>query len=191
MEACIFRKGEILEKLEGRKNEIDEHLEEFRDIVQKDERFKVLASPMTMCRIDDVVLDRSAITSMNDVYFSNKLDDWKASDQKSSGRCWIFAGTTLLQYVMKKRLHNSKLQLSRNYFFFWDKFERANFFLEMCIASAHLPAGDRFVSEIFDKCGEDGGQFDQFVTIVSKYGCVPQCVYPETVSSNASLTMKK
>eukprot|EP00770_Monocercomonoides_exilis_P009439 MONOS_9394.1-p1 / transcript=MONOS_9394.1 / gene=MONOS_9394 / organism=Monocercomonoides_exilis_PA203 / gene_product=unspecified product / transcript_product=unspecified product / location=Mono_scaffold00387:3557-3984(-) / protein_length=93 / sequence_SO=supercontig / SO=protein_coding / is_pseudo=false len=80
MEACIFRKGEILEKLEGRKNEIDEHLEEFRDIVQKDERFKVLASPMTMCRIDDVVLDRSAITSMNDVYFSNKLDDWKASE---------------------------------------------------------------------------------------------------------------
>ena len=40
--------------------------------------------------IDDIALDRSVVT-MTDHSFSTWIDDWKVTNQKQSGRCWMFA----------------------------------------------------------------------------------------------------
>ena len=62
--------------------------------------------------------------------FSTRLDDWGPTDQKSSGRCWLFAATNLLRVGVMKKLKLKSFEFSQNWLMFWDKLEKANYFLE-------------------------------------------------------------
>ena len=78
--------------------------------------------------------------------FSNTLDTWKATNQKSSGRCWLFAGCNLLRVDSMKQLNVKNFEFSQNYAMFWDKLEKANFFLEAMIETADRSPDDRTVA---------------------------------------------
>ena len=115
--------------------------------------------------------------------FSVEIPTLEVTNQQASGRCWLFAATNVLRERIAKELNLEKFALSQSYLAFWDKFERANYFLESILETANLPADDRTVSFVLATGVHDGGQWDMFANIVEKYGVVPKDVYNETYQS--------
>lgn len=123
-------------------------------------------------------------------YFSHKVTTKGISDQKSSGRCWLFTGLNVMRADMISRYNLPEFQLSQNYNSFWDLFEKSNLFLQSIIDCADSPMDDRRVEWLFRNPINDGGQFTGVVDIVSKYGVVPASVMPETAQSENTSTMR-
>ena len=122
-----------------------------------------------------------------DPVFSIDLDTGKVSNQKQSGRCWMFAALNTMRHDMKDKFGVADdFELSQNYTFFWDKLEKSNYFYENVIKTAALPTSDRKVAWLMQTPQQDGGQWDMFMAIIDKYGVVPKSVMPETFSSSAS-----
>lgn len=149
---------------------------------------RYMQNAVTVTKIDELALNRAVVTGIDDS-FSNKLDDWSATNQKRSGRCWLFAGTNLLRVGAMKKMNIKDFEFSQSYLFFWDKIERANYFLEAIIDTADRPNGDRIVDFLLDNVLGDGGQWNMFVSLVRKYGLVPKSVMPESQSSSDSRKM--
>lgn len=118
--------------------------------------------------------------------FSNDIKTMSCTNQKSTGRCWLFAATNVLREMIAKKKNLDNFELSQSYLAFWDKFERINYFIESIIDTADLPDGDRTVDFILQTGVQDGGQWDMFVNIVNKYGIVPKDAMPETFQSSAT-----
>ena len=115
--------------------------------------------------------------------FSHVVPTLPAANQKKSGRCWIFAALNVLRELTAKKLNLAELEFSQNYTAFWDKFEKANYFLESVIALADRPVDDRLLSYVLDTAVQDGGQWDMFVNLVEKYGVAPKSAMEETLPS--------
>jgi bleomycin hydrolase len=145
--------------------------------------YRMAQNAVTRVAVDDVAINREIINS-TDHSFSTILDDWKVTNQKRSGRCWLFAGLNLLRAGAMQKMGLKEFEFSQNYAMFWDKIERANYFLEAIIETAGRDLGDRTVSFLLDSVAEDGGQWNMFVAIVSKHGLVPKAFMPETQSSS-------
>ena len=133
----------------------------------------------------DLCSDPERSTSMQ-FKFSVDIPTMKATSQKHSGRCWLFAATNVLREIIAKEKNIEEFELSQSYLAFWDKFERCNYMLEAAIQTADLPTDDRVVSYLLkDNVPiSDGGQWDMFVNIVNKYGIVPKDAMPETFQSS-------
>ena len=76
---------------------------------------------------------------------SDLVPDASITDQKQSGRCWVFAGLNVLRASMIKELELDSLELSQSFPFFYDKLEKANAFLTRVIAEADRTLDDREV----------------------------------------------
>lgn len=107
------------------------------------------------------------------------------TNQSSSGRCWIFASLNMLRSASLDA-YGEKFAYSQNYIAFWDKIERANFYLERMIALADHPRDDRLMDNIRSSAFTDGGEWVYFKNIVKKYGLVPDYAMPETKFSGQS-----
>ena len=149
---------------------------------------KIAQNAITSGELHDVALDRDVVTS-TDFTFSTFLDEWEVTSQKQSGRCWMFAALNLFRVGAMKKMNLANFEFSQNYTFFWDKFERANWFLQEIIDTAALPQDDRTVGFLLDAPLNDGGQWNMFINLVRKHGLVPQAVMPETISSSKSRPM--
>jgi len=108
------------------------------------------------------------------------------TNQRSSGRCWLFASTNVIRYDISQKLKLKDFQLSQSYLFFYDKLEKSNYFLELAIETAGESLEDRLVNHLFKDPIGDGGQLDMAINILERYGVVPQTLYPESYSSSAS-----
>jgi len=146
---------------------------------------KLMQNAVSKTAVDDIALDRDIVTSI-DHTVSNLLTDRKVTNQEKSGRCWLFAGLNLLRTGAATKLGVKDFEFSQNYVLFWDKFERANFFLEAIIDTADRDADDRTVAHLLSDPIGDGGQWNMFVALVRKHGLVPKTAMPETESSSAT-----
>ena len=144
--------------------------------------YRLAQNAVTRVCLDDVAINREIINS-TDHSLSTLLDDWKVTNQERSGRCWLFAGLNLLRVGAMKKMGLKNFEFSQNYVMFWDKIERANYFLEAIIETAGRDLDDRTVAYLLESVADDGGQWNMFVAIVSKHGLVPKAVMPETHSS--------
>lgn len=120
---------------------------------------------------------------------SHRLDDWKATSQKKSGRCWLFSSLNFLRSRARESLGVKNFEFSQSYVFFWDKFERANWFLTDIIATSDEPVDGRLVQFLMGDVLGDGGQWDMAVSVYMKYGLVPKEVMPESEASTNSRPM--
>ena len=121
--------------------------------------------------------------------FSKKIDiESKVVDQESSGRCWLFAFLNVIRLKMiKKYKLPAEFEFSQNYLFFWDKFEKSNFFLHTMIALKKEPIESRLISYFLTNPISDGGQYNMIISLVKKYGLIPKVCMAETYhSSNSS-----
>ncbi|MBN2447919.1 MAG: C1 family peptidase [Phycisphaerae bacterium] len=156
---------------------------ELRSEFLENRAYRLAQNAVTQVPLDDVAINRAVATSV-DHTFSHKLDDWEVTNQKRSGRCWMFAGLNLFRVGAMKAMNLKEFELSQNYTLFWDKFERANYFLEAIIETAEKPVDDRTVAWLLDHALDDGGQWNMFVSVVQKHGVVPKAFMPETESSS-------
>ena len=128
--------------------------------------------------------------AMIDTHFSDEVKTKGRTDQKSSGRCWLFTGLNVLRSRMIEKHDLGAFTFSQNYLFFYDQLEKANLFLQGIIDTRNLPMEDRKVDWLFSNPIGDGGQFTGVSNLVMKYGVVPSDVMPETLSANNTSQMR-
>ncbi|MEW5843513.1 MAG: C1 family peptidase [Bacteroidota bacterium] len=126
-----------------------------------------------------------------DPYFSLRLKDKKITDQKNTGRCWLFSALNIIRPFISKKLGCDDIELSQNYLYFFEKLEKSNLFLNSIIQTREKPYTDRFVENLFKMNVQDGQNWLGFMGIVKKYGVVPKNVMPETYSSSNSNHVNK
>ena len=120
--------------------------------------------------------------------FSHEIKTGKITSQEKSGRCWMFAGLNLFRSVVVKKLNVEDFEFSQNYPMFFDKLEKANYFLESILRTLDEDIYSRIIMWLLNDPLQDGGQWDMFVNLVNKYGAVPKSIMPETFhSSNSGL----
>ena len=131
-------------------------------------------------------LEKRSAAVENTPIFSLDLTKDKVSDQKASGRCWMFAALNTFRHKMIAGFQLEDFELSQAHTFFWDKYEKSNWFLKQVIATADQELTSRKVKFLLDTPQQDGGQWDMVVSLFEKYGVVPKSVYPESISSSNS-----
>lgn len=124
-----------------------------------------------------------------DTHFSIKVNSKGITDQKSSGRCWLFTGLNVMRSKAIAKYGLGSFQFSQVYSFFWDQLEKANLFLQGVIDTGKSPMDDKTVEWLFQHPLSDGGTFTGVADIVSKYGLVPKEAMPETNSSENTSRM--
>lgn len=131
-------------------------------------------------------LEKRSSSVENSPVFSIDLTKDKVSNQKASGRCWMFAALNTFRHKMIAGFQLEEFELSQAHTFFWDKYEKSNWFLEQILATADQELTSRKVKFLLDVPQQDGGQWDMVVSLFEKYGVVPKSVYPESISSSNS-----
>ncbi|NLB67266.1 MAG: C1 family peptidase [Bacteroidales bacterium] len=129
-------------------------------------------------------LNHAKVTNPVDHYFKYRVDIKGITDQKSSGRCWMFTSMNVFRPDVINQLNVPAFDFSHNFCYFWDMFEKSNLFLENVIATADRDMQDRDVEFFFKSPIGDGGVWNLFYNIAEKYGVVPKQVMPETEHSN-------
>ena len=124
-----------------------------------------------------------------DTYFSVETPKQSISDQKSSGRCWMFSGFNVLRSNFAKKTDSLRVEFSQAYLFFWDQLEKANLFLQGVIDTGKKPIDDPRVQFFFHHPISDGGTFCGVADLTAKYGLVPKAVMPESYSSDNTSKM--
>lgn len=124
-----------------------------------------------------------------DTYFSIRVNSKGITDQKSSGRCWLFTGLNVMRAKAISQYNLGSFEFSQIYPFFWDQLEKANLFLQGVIDTREKPMDDKMVEWLFRNPLSDGGTFTGVADIVGKYGLVPKEVMPETNSSDNTSRM--
>ncbi len=125
-----------------------------------------------------------------DNHFSHRVKTRGITDQKSSGRCWLFTGLNVLRAKMIDRYNLSEMEFSQNYCSFYDLLEKSNLFLQAIIDTRALPFDDRKVDWLLRHPIGDGGQFTGVSNLIMKYGIVPKEAMPETFQSNNTRHMR-
>ena len=124
-----------------------------------------------------------------DTYFSVETKAQSITDQKSSGRCWMFSGLNVLRSNFAKRTDSLTVTFSQDYLFFWDQLEKANLMLQGVIDTGSKPIDDPRVQFFFHHPLSDGGTFCGVADLAEKYGLVPAEVQPETYSADNTSKM--
>ncbi len=123
--------------------------------------------------------------------FTHKVKSKGITNQKSSGRCWLFTGLNVLRAQIMKEHGIPELELSQNYNFFYDQLEKSNLFLQSIIDTSKLPMDNQTVEWLFKHPIGDGGQYTGISDNFSKYGVVPKGAMVETHSSSATTKLRK
>ena len=166
------------------KKQIDKMRKEF----ESDTSARVAQNAVTNNNLSSVTLRRDLVQE-TDFTFSTKLDEWKATNQKSSGRCWLFATLNLFRPGTMKKMNVKEFEFSQAYLHFWDKFERSNHFLEAIIETSGRPIDDRTIHFLLSDPIGDGGQWNMAMNLIRRHGLVPKSTYPESNSSSSTRWM--
>ncbi len=137
----------------------------------------------------DMLAKNQANAGELDTYFSVETKKQSITDQKSSGRCWMFSGLNVLRSNFAQRTDSMTVDLSQDYLFFWDQLEKANLMLQGVIDTGKKPIDDQRVQFFFHYPLNDGGTFCGVADLAEKYGLVPSAVRPETYSADNTSKM--
>jgi bleomycin hydrolase len=163
-------------------------LKKFERSFDEDPKNSLAMNAVTENGISSVALSRKDVDRIN-FTFSHQIESPEATNQERSGRCWLFSGLSFLALEAMKKLKVKTFELSEIYQMFWDKLEKANFFLENMIETREEPLYSRRLMWLLSDPLSDGGQWDMLVNLVKKYGVVPKSFMRETKSSNNSEPM--
>lgn len=165
-----------------------EQLERYEKAFEADAAKRVAMRAVTSAGVQKAALDPEVVRRDRHQY-SISLEQGKITNQKSSGRCWMFAALNTMRFDVMKKLNLESFELSQNYPLFYDKLEKANYFLENILDTLDEPTNGRLIAFLLQSPLGDGGQWDMFCSLVEKYGVVPKDAMPETESSSSTWGM--
>ncbi len=165
-------------------------LQKFRKDFESSEKNIVAMNAVSHGSLNVVAMNRLHAQGLSRT-FSNEIKTRGITNQKKSGRCWMFAGLNLLRESIANKLNLDNFELSQSYQMFYDKIEKANYFLESIIETAKEDLNGRLVMWILSKPVEDGGQWGMFTDLVGKYGVLPKELMDESFQTSESATMNR
>ena len=152
---------------------------------------KLSMNAATRTDVRKVAMNWDAFRDIDHTFSDKVSGEMKATSQMRSGRCWGFAGLNLLRVYLGRKYKLKNFEFSQNYFMFFDKLEKSNYFLENIIETVEHPIDSRLVMHLLSSPVQDGGQWDMFVNLLKKYGTVPKKVMAESYQSSHSAQMNK
>ena len=167
-----------------------ELLEDLRDGYEMDAGDRARHNAVTNAEINKLALNREIVAG-EDGHFSHKIKTKGITNQKSSGRCWMFAGFNVMRPKVINELGLDGFEFSNAYLQFWDKMEKSNLYLEDIIELRDVDRLDREWLLVNEWLVGDGGWWNYVTGLIGKYGAVPSSVMPETHSSENTSTMNK
>ena len=172
----------------------NENLKNFEESVSIKSSQKAIINALANHRIKDLAVDRETYIKQDEL-FTKKIDVKGITNQKSSGRCWLFAGLNIFRPRIIKKYDLENFEFSQSYLSFYDKLEKSNLFINQIIKWKDKDPESREVNWILNHTAGDGGQWNMVVDLIEKYGMVPQYAMPETYTSShtgdLSYLMKK
>jgi len=167
-----------------------DQLDKYQKAVDNDPMTGLQINAITNNKIKDLSLNRQSLTG-HDKIFNHSLKSAGITNQKSSGRCWMYAGFNVFSPDVATKIKLSKFELSQSWLAFWDKVEKSNLFLEDIIRLADRPINDRELQGLLESPIGDGGWWHYFTGLVNKYGVVPKSAMPETKQSSSTGMLNK
>ncbi len=155
-----------------------------------DEQTRGIMNAVASNDINKLVLDRQVLTDL-DHHFACRIETGEVTNQKSTGRCWLFSALNVLRPAIIKKHQFKNFEFSENYLFFWDQFEKSNRFLEAVIETRTKKMDDRLVEWIFKNALDDGGVWSMLGSLARKYGMIPKEAMPESYSSENTRMMNQ
>ena len=166
-----------------------ELIESYRQKVLNDDKSKLSMNSAIHNDIVKLSMNWEEFRKIDHTFSDVITDEMKATNQKSSGRCWGFAGLNLFRIYLARKHNLKDFQFSQNYFMFFDKLEKSNYFLESIIKTSSEHWNSRIMMHLLNDPIQDGGQWDMWVNLIDKYGVVPQSEMPESFQSSSSRRM--
>ena len=166
-------------------------IDKFQKKYESDNHVKVTRNAMIRTDLSDLTMNWDRYRSINHSFSNIVKGEMPVTNQKSSGRCWGFAGLNLFRFYIGRKYNLKNFEFSQSYFMFWDKLEKANYFLECIIDSAGEDWNSRMVMHLLSNPIEDGGQWDMWVSLIDKYGVIPQSEMSESFSTSQSSSMNR
>lgn len=164
----------------------EKQLQRYRNDFLKNTGLKVAMNAVTRGSLQDIALNRDIINS-NCWTFSHEIEEKPdITNQKRSGTCWLFAELNWLRILTMKKYKIEKLEFSQNYIMFYDKLEKANYYLEALLNKLTCDLDDRELRFILDRPARDGGEWHMVVNLITKYGLIPKDVMPDTFNRENS-----
>lgn len=124
-------------------------------------------------------------------HFSHRVHIKGVTNQKRSGRCWMFAGLNVIRPQVIRDHRMEEFEFSTAYLQFWDKMEKSNLYLESIIELRDADYLDRDWEMVNKQAIEDGGWWNYLAGLVEKYGVVPLSAMPETHASSNTDTLNE
>lgn len=165
-------------------------MQRLKDAYPRTAQQKALRNAVAANNIDKLAKNAEAESNF-DNNFSDKVISKGITDQKSSGRCWLFTGMNVLRSQIMRQHDIPELELSQTYNFFFDQLEKANLFLQGIINTADKPLDDKMVNWLLKNPISDGGQYTGISDNISKYGIVPKSAMGESFSSSNTSRLNK
>jgi len=170
---------------------IDEQLlNELRSSISTDEGIEGLQNAVSSNDIQKLALNRQNLGEV-DEYFSDRVESKGITDQKSTGRCWLFTGLNVFRAKVMTENNMGEFSFSHSFNFFYDQLEKSNLFLEGIISTVDKPMDNKKIEWLFKNAIGDGGQWTGVVDIITKYGLVPADVFPESYNSENTRWMSR
>ena len=154
----------------------------------QDESFPLLQRPIVNFGLNRVGYDEGEIAK-NPPVFGLTVPAPSVPNQHQTGRCWMFAGYNIIRNAIAKELNLASFDVSYVYLQFFDKLEKANFFLEKAMERLDKGLEDIEIMYLLEKGIADGGHFAMFANLASKYGIVPENAMRATVCSECTPEM--
>ena len=165
-------------------------LQAFEEAYKADKANLIATNAVTKNGVFNAAYDTSKLKDLTPTFSVEVKDTGTITNQKQSGRCWMFAGLNVIRKIAMKKLHIKDLELSESYLMFYDKLEKCNSQLEAILAHLDEEDNSRLLDSILTLGGQqDGGFWHFFVELVKKYGVCPKSAMPETNPSSASSQM--
>ena len=160
-----------------------ELLAQFRTAYHHNPLNTVIAGAIAKNGIEEASFNHE-IRRIHNFYFSHETKRGEITNQKQSGRCWMFSALNAARVETMEKLNLETFEFSQTYTLFWDKLEKSNYFLESILETLDEPLNGRLLAHLLKDPVQDGGQWDMFAGILRKYGAVPKYVMPETFHSS-------
>ena len=166
--------------------------EEFSKAFNENKAYVIASRAAVNNGLMEAAEDYTAVRRLNEGFTIDlKPKQGKITNQKTSGRCWIFSALNTFRFEVMKKLKLKDFELSQNYLFFYDKLEKANYYLESMLLITDEPVDGRLYCFLNTSPLQDGGQWSMVSNLVEKYGVVPKEQYTDAKSAEASRWMNE
>jgi len=166
-------------------------IKSYQENFNSDPLLKLSRNAATHNEVTDLAMDWGKYRRIDHTFSHQVTGEMKITNQRSSGRCWGYAGLNLFRIYLGRKNNLRNFEFSQTYFMFWDKLEKSNYFLNSIVETADKSWDSRLMMHLLESPIQDGGQWDMWVNLINKYGVVPKSEMPETYQSGKSMRMNR